>query len=301
VSADGTPLNIEGGEIGGLLRQRGATVEPALDALDTFAAQLIFQVNRLHAQGQGQHGFTEASGSYGVNDADENLNSAAAGLPFRVENGSFFVHVTHSASGARTTHQIGVDGDADSLNDLIARLNGAVPNVTAAQGSGGVLTITAASGFEITFSDDSRGALAALGLNTFFSGESAADVAVNQTLLDDHTMLAAGTGHVAGSNGTALAIAALQDEPVDDLDGASLRDWWRAHVNDLAGRSGAARTASESALLVREALSAQVQAVSGVSLDDEALSLLSFQRQFQAAARFINVIDEALRELMAIA
>jgi flagellar hook-associated protein 1 len=41
--------------------------------------------------------------------------------------------------------------------------------------------------------------------------------------------------------------------------------------------------------------------VSGVSIDEEAIDLLSFQRQFQAAARYINVIDEAMQTLLSIA
>ena len=45
----------------------------------------------------------------------------------------------------------------------------------------------------------------------------------------------------------------------------------------------------------------QVQAVSGVSLDEESINLLTFQRQFQAAARFIAVIDETLQTLLSIA
>jgi flagellar hook-associated protein 1 FlgK len=41
--------------------------------------------------------------------------------------------------------------------------------------------------------------------------------------------------------------------------------------------------------------------VSGVSLDEEAIDLMSLQRQFQAAARFITVIDEAMQVLLSIA
>ena len=43
-----------------------------------------------------------------------------------------------------------------------------------------------------------------------------------------------------------------------------------------------------------------MQAVSGVSLDEEVINLLTFQRQFQAAARFIAVIDETLQTLLSI-
>jgi flagellar hook-associated protein 1 FlgK len=298
VAADGTTLTIESGRIGGLLRQREQTVEAATEDLDTFAAELIFQVNRVHAQGQGQKGFSTVTGTEPIGDATVNLN---AGLNNRLEAGSFFIHVTHAGSGVRTAHQIDVDGDAMSLNDLIAQINGAVPNVTASAGLGNRLQLDSAAGYEISFSDDARGALAALGLNTFFTGSGAGDIDVNQALVDDPGRLAAGGGHVAGSNATALAIANLQDEKLDALGGASLREHWQNSVNSMAVRTNAARGAADSSRLVRESLSAQVQAVSGVSLDEEAISLLTFQRQFQAAARFISVIDETLQTLLSIA
>ena len=72
-------------------------------------------------------------------------------------------------------------------------------------------------------------------------------------------------------------------------------------MSDLAVRTSAANTHLQGASLVRESLQAQSQAVSGVSLDEEAIDLLSYQRQFQAAARFISVIDETLQALMSIA
>ena len=66
-------------------------------------------------------------------------------------------------------------------------------------------------------------------------------------------------------------------------------------------RTSAARTSLESSRLVRASLEAQSQGVRGVSLDEEAIDLMSLQRQFQAAARFITVIDEAMQVLLSIA
>ncbi len=303
VAADGTTLQVDSGRIGGLLRQREDTIEPAVDDLNTFAAQLIFQVNRVHSQGQGRSGFDSVAGTYIVDDTTANLNSAAAGLDFTIDNGSFFIHVTHKETGIRTSHQINVDGNADSLDDLINEINVVVgvPNVTAATGAGNVLTLTASGGYEISFSDDTSGALAALGINTFFTGATASTMDVNQTLKADPNLVAVAAGHVPGSNDTALALADLQNVQVADLNGQSLREFWVNSVASLAVRTGAANGAVESSRLVRQSLAAQIQAVSGVSLDEESINLLLFQRQFQAAARFIAVIDEMLQTLLSIA
>lgn len=301
VAADGTFLTPAGGTLGGLMRQREQTILPAIDALDIFTNQLIFQVNRLHSQGQGRSGFTSITGTTTVQDYAANLNAGAANIPFDVENGSFFIHVTHGESGTRITQQIDVNGDAMSLNDLVAAINAQAPNVTASINSSGKLVLAAANGYEMSFSDDTSGVLAALGVNTFFTGSSAANIDVNQIIIDDPNMLAAGAGHVEGSNDTARGIADLQNVTLAGLDGQSLRDFWQTQVNGLATRAAAANAAVESSTLVRDSLSAQAQAVSGVSLDEESINLLQFQRQFQAAARFISIIDETLQTLLSIA
>lgn len=303
VASDGTLLNVTTGKIGGLLGQRDNSVTPVLDDLNTFASQLIFQVNRIHSSGQGKIGFTSVNGTYFNSDPTANLNSALTELPYKIENGSFFLHVTEESTGIRRTFQINVDGNSTSLNDLINEINvvAAVPNVTASIGSSGEFILTANSGSLISFSDDTSGALAALGVNTFFTGQSANDISVSQLLLSNPNLLAAGGNHVAGSNDTALAIANLQDGKVNDLNGSSLREFWLNSVNTLAVKTDAANLEVQTSSLIRASLEAQVIAVSGVSLDEEAVNMLIYQRQYQAGARFIQIIDEMLEILISIA
>ena len=188
------------------------------------------------------------------------------------------------------------------LNDLVDQINNSTigTGITATVSADRSLVITAATGDELTFSEDSSGALAALGINVFFSGSTGEDVGVSEVIRGDASLLGAGAENITGSNAVALEIAALQDKSVESLGGKSLREYWQAGVNELAVRTNAANTRLEGATLVRESLDAQNAAVSGVSLDEEAIDLLSFQRQFQAAARFISVIDETLQSLMAI-
>lgn len=300
VSADQSPLTVTGGRVGGLLTQRTGHIEPALAALDDFAGQLIEQVNRLHSQGQGKQPFASLTGTTRIPDATVNLNHSAVQLPFRIENGSFLIHVTHAQTGARTTHRIDVNGDAMTLNDLMAAINATVPNVTAGLNAERRMTLDAATGYRISFSDDSSGVLASLGLNTFFSGRDATDIAVNAALENDPGLLALGSGHEDGSNGAALAIAGLQDAKVSQLGGRTLREFWQQTLSAEAVKTAAAESKVESTRLVRQSIEAQMQAVSGVSLDEEAINLMAFQRQFQAAARFISVIDESIQTLLAM-
>ena len=301
VAADGSDLTVRSGVIGALLSQREGTVDPAIEQLDTFAHELIYQVNRVHSQGQGMKGWSSVTGLTQLNDQTVALGADGSGLPFEIESGSFLITVQDSESAAQSTHFIQIDPTM-SLNDLVDQINNSTigTGITASVSADRSLVITAATGDELTFSEDSSGALAALGINVFFSGSTGEDVGVSEVIRGDASLLGAGAENITGSNAVALEIAALQDKSVESLGGKSLREYWQAGVNELAVRTNAANTRLEGATLVRESLDAQNAAVSGVSLDEEAIDLLSFQRQFQAAARFISVIDETLQSLMAI-
>ena len=303
VSTDGSKLDVRSGGIGALLEAREADINRGIEHLDELAGALIYDVNRLHSQGQGKVGFASVTGTYRVSHTDIPLNDPATDLPFTIENGSFQLHLTHTASGSRVSHQIDIDldgiGTDTTLDDLVAQINAeAGPDVTASLASNGALKLSAAKGFEVSFSDDSSGVLAGLGINTYFTGRNAADIEVNATLIENHGRLAAGADHVTGSNGTALAISGLGQQPSDSLNGVSIQSFWSAEVEELGVRTNFARDRALATSMIREGLQAQESAVSGVSIDEETIQLMNYQRQYEAAARFISVIDNVTQILM---
>jgi flagellar hook-associated protein 1 FlgK len=126
-----------------------------------------------------------------VADPDAPLNSVAAGLRNPPVDGSFYITVADDATGTPVAYRIDVDLDgagADtSLNDLIAAINGQVSGVTATLTADQRLSLTADQGFSFSFGHDgeqfradSSQALAGLGVNTFFTGSNAADIAVTR-------------------------------------------------------------------------------------------------------------------------
>ena len=192
VAEDGTILDAKSGSIGALQRQREETILPAMATLDEFASELVFQVNDLHAQGQGLVNRTEVVGSVVGIDADENLNATGSGVPWEIRNGVFELHVVNASTGLRATYQVAVDPDQMSLQDLVDRINVdlGVSDATASIGPSGEFRITAAPGHEIAFSDDSSGVLAGLGVNGLFTGANASEITVDQSVLDDPSLLA---------------------------------------------------------------------------------------------------------------
>ena len=168
--------------------------------------------------------------------------------------------------------------------------------------SDGTLSINAAAGFEFSFAEDTSGALAVLGVNTYFTGTNATNIGVRQDLLDRPSLLNAGRtiGGTPNDNGVATAIATIQDQANEALGGSTIRGSWQDSVQSIGLRTSAASARAESTQLVRESLEAQRSAISGVSVDEESINLLTFQRQYQGAARFISVVDELTQTLIGL-
>jgi flagellar hook-associated protein 1 FlgK len=306
IKEDQSELETTKGSLGALVSSREEDLVNAIDTLDRFAQGLIYEVNRIHSEGQGLKGFDSITGTSKVSDPAAALNSDAAGLAFPPSHGSFQVHVTQKSTGQRTTSVIRVDLDGingvgdTTLQSLAADLDG-LSNVSATITADGRLQIGVESGdFEVSFSDDSSGALASLGINTYFTGSDANDIDVSALVDDDPSFLAAGRGHVAGDNRGALALAGLRDEDLEGLDGVSLTEYWSRHVEEYAARTARAGLDEQASSVVRDNLEAQQQSVSGVNSDEEAINLLAFQRAYQGSAKFLSVVDEVMQTLLSL-
>ena len=301
--ADGGTINITSGQLGSLNTVQ-KQVGDAVAKLDSQANALIFQLNKIHASGQGLQGAAGFTASNTVTDPTVALNNPKSGLKFSANNGSFVIHVKQTGTGLVTSTLVQVDLNGqptdttlNSLKSSLAGINGV--NATIANGR---LSIAAASpDAQISFSQDSSGALSALGINNFYTGGNARDIAVNQTLAAQPSLLAAAKNGSPGDNQTALAIAALEGQPIASLNGASLKDSYQALVNGIATSTSAAKTNAEAAKSITDTLQAQRDALSGVSIDEEAINLLKQQRAFQGAAKLITAVDEMMKTLLAMA
>ncbi len=303
IKADNGTIEINSGELGALTQVRGK-IDNVIGQLDSLAKNLIFELNKVHGSGQGLDGFSDVTAENGVNDATAALNDPKTNLKFTPTNGSFVVHVKQKGSGLETSTLVKVDLDGQNNNDTT--LNSLATSLDAVDGIGakvvaGKLQITADNGdTTFNFSQDSSGTLASLGINTFFSGDSALNIAVNKSLQDDPSKLAASKNGEIGDNQTAIAIANLESAPVAALKGASLKDSYEAMVNGVAGDVATSKTNAEAASAIKDTLTAQREALSGVSLDEEAINLVKQQRAYQGAARFISAVDDMMKTLLAI-
>jgi len=293
------PLN-GGGQLGALV-DMGSRIGGVVDQENTLAHNLIFELNKLHAGGQGLAGFSSVKATNAVADPAQPLDSAAAQLAFTPTNGSFVIHVKDKTTGQDTSTlvQVNLTGSPTdtTLNSLAASLNG-INGVQASVNSGVLSVKSASNSTELSFSQDSSGVLAALGVNTFYTGTNASDIAVNATLLAQPQMLAAAKNGHADDNQTALAIAALASQSVPALGGVSLNDTYQSMINGVASQAAAAKTNADAAQAVQSTLQGQRDALSGVSIDEETVNLLKQQQAFMGASKLISIVNQLMQTMI---
>ncbi len=304
-------VDVRGGRLAGLIRSREEDAYGRIDGLDKLAAAIVADVNQVHADGQGLNGFHAVTGAFDVLSPDAALNSAEAGLANPPRSGSFYVTVADDTTGTPIAYRISVNLDGSdtstTLRSLVDDINGQVEGITASVTSDNRLAMTAEDGFTFTFGYDGQqaradtsGVLAALGVNTFFTGTDAKSIEVNPVLEQDPTLLAAGSVFLPGDGANARRIASLDTQVSTRLSGETIPGFFNGIANAIAVTAAGANSDVNSASAVQSSLQAQKESISGVNLDEEAISLVKYQRSFQGAARFVSVVDQMISDLMTL-
>lgn len=147
--------------------------------------------------------------------------------------------------------------------------------------------------------------------NDFFTGNNAANIDLSQAIKDDVNAIAAATrvdtllesGQIItsgspGDNKIALEIANLKLARVLSNGTESLIDFF----NSIIGEVGIAAKEAHDNVLNEERIITQFKnirdSISGVSLDEEFVNLIKYQRGFQAGARLITTVDDMFETLI---
>lgn len=297
-----TEVTEAGGELKGVFEARDEILGGFIDNFDELVSGLIFQFNRLHSSGEGLEGFTSVSAESRVNDV--NVALGATTLPFKPTHGSFDFKVINKQTGVIETHNIAIDADGiggndTSLESLRAALD-SLDHVEATISTLGELRIKSDTGFEFRFSNDTSGALAAIGINTFFTGSDAVTINVNNTIKNNHNLFAAGQGAGPADNRNAQLLAKILDNPLPGLQNTSLSDFYDGLISQVGQGSAKATATAKGLGTFRDSLESQRNQYTGVSLDEEAVKLIDAQQAFAASARVIQTVDELMDVLLRI-
>jgi len=289
------------GSLGATLQTANNIIPNYLNQLNTLTNAIINQVNILHAGGSGLSAYTQIQGTYTLNSITNPVSqSEQNGVNLPIKSGTITVNVYDTSGNSVGTYSIVVNQN-DSFSQIADKFNSALNGLVSMSISGhsqGNVQIVAKSGYQFSFSQDTSNFLAASGINTFFTGTNAQNIAVNPIIINDPSKIAAGTTMSPGDNSNALAIANLQNENVLVSNTQTINQYYEAFL----GKLGSELQTNQNLLNAQKSMVTQtqnlVQSQEGVSLDEEAANLIKYQTAYQASARFINVIETVTQSLI---
>jgi flagellar hook-associated protein 1 FlgK len=207
-----------------------------------------------------------------------------------VGNGALQLHVTDENGEMVGTVNVGTGYAAGDVVELDNGLKTAV----------GTGELNAGDSFQVQAlaTTDTSGFLAAAGMNTFFSGDSAGDIQVCRDILDAPDRIATAFGSDLADNVGALRLAAVRDEIREDLGGMTPGAYYQQTVADLGQQVALKQARQQNVETVRQDLQKQREDLSGVNINDEAAQMLLLQQMFQACAKYLSSLQTAITTLM---
>ncbi len=134
-----------------------------------------------------------------------------------------------------------------------------------------------------------------------FSVNSYSDMAKSISLsLTNASKVAASSTRagVPGNNATAIALVALQSKSIAAIGNATFGDTYRVAATSVGVAAQSSDSRLEAQTILHEQLESFRAQSSGVSIDEELVDMLKYQRVFEAASRLIIVANEMLQTLL---
>ncbi|MCP4567848.1 MAG: flagellar hook-associated protein FlgK [FCB group bacterium] len=137
------------------------------------------------------------------------------------------------------------------------------------------------------------------GLNFFNSRfDSAGTLQLETALVNDASLIAASASGAPGDNAVALDIADLSKATVMSYGTATMSEYYNSMIGTIGVNSYEAKMFKGNYEVLVEQIENSRQSVQGVNLDEEMAEMVQAQHAYNAAARVITMMDEALEVLI---
>lgn len=283
-----------GGSLGAWIELRDIDLPGILNNLNTLAASIVKEVNRLHSSGYG------LDGSTGV-DFFTQLTPGGKASTLNVGTGVLGAGtVTNPEIVDLDRYRITFDGAG---NYSVFNIDENAASGTYTFSSGTPLSFFQQRGFDISIT----GAPSASDSFEISASDNAAfNMSVSAQVQNNPSSIAAGTTTNSGDGEIARRIADLQyGRTIGGYFGAASGLFtFDDFLGSLVGEIGSQAQAAQSGRALQESTDNQLsnlrEQVSGVSLDEETINLIKYQSAYEAAAKMISVIDEMLQTLLSL-
>lgn len=177
-----------------------------------------------------------------------------------------------------------------------------IPNGLSVNFGGGIVSAGNRLSTPVYSADtDTADLLPALGLNSFFSGQGADDIRVNERLIQNPRDVAHALSPFPGDAENALRLSGLFDALPDALEikaGVTIAGTFQNLVQDIGQRSYDLEFKENTQRQSQETIQAIRESISGVNTDEEMANLLRFQQMYQASAKHISTMNQMIQILL---
>lgn len=147
---------------------------------------------------------------------------------------------------------------------------------------------------------DTSDFLAVTGVNSFFGGQDASSMAVNEKFRDGEALISVSIGIDMKDNENIQRISQLSNKPMGNLGNLTHGAYYRKIATGLAQEIRVTTLDQEKSESVMIELRSQRDRISGVDINNEAAELMVYQQMFQSMAKYMNMVKENMEAVMAI-
>ena len=121
---------------------------------------------------------------------------------------------------------------------------------------------------------------------------------MDQSILADVSTIAASADGTDGDGSLAAQISLLGEERIMSGNTSTMEDYFAILMGTLGTQSQEATFMRENQELMVEQVQSQKNSTSGVSLDEEMINLMKYQRAYEAAAKLVATVDEVMETVI---
>lgn len=333
---------ITSGKVGALIELRGSLInengsfddgflQETIDSMDVFAKGLIESTNNLYAQSATDSmqsnplafGDTEAllstdenfkEGSFDLVAYDIDGNEVARrsiqiNESTVIDNATAANLLPDGTTPNSITGQLAAQkddtGDNNGLNDIDDMITASFATPSNIF-SIGLKSQYASLGYSFAIEDKGSNFAGVTGVNRFFDGSDARDIALSGPLKEDPAKINAHKSPAEGDNQTALDMVQLQFSNIEFKESYkktsvdTIYGFYDDIVTRVGTRTNASITGNNSITAQYNAIRQEHDSISKVSIDEEMANLIRYQTSYGAAAKVITTIDQMMTTLLGL-
>lgn len=293
---------------------RVGKIQDYINHLDIFAKGFIEATNSIYSQSAATQIRSDKLDVWSLNalvDSNYNIKEGSFDVVVYSTQGEEIARKTITIDRITTMHDVvkaineNTDDNKDNnaLNDVDDYFRAYYDNGTR---EFNILSKNPSQGLYVAIQDNGSNFTGAFGLNKFFNGEDAHDIALNQEYAKDATLIRPWLTPVNGNFDVANMMQQLQYDDVDfyvnkyEKKQMRIPEYFQFLAGRVANQTEAAQRTKETKDSVLSAVKKEHLAISQVSLDEEMVNLIKFQGGYAANAKVITTIDRMIETLLGI-